>query len=160
MIKVARRIFRAVLVVIVAAAVVAVLGNTVLRDTPFGRFVRGAGGSAKTTAVNAALDASGVKEQIDQDLRSRSGEIASSTGLPEAQVTSVIDSLDIPSWSVTDLPAGAEARGSFETTYQGVAATVTTYRDPGYVTVSTGGQELTLAVPESAQAYVNYLSWL
>lgn len=159
MIKVARRVFRVVVVLVVAAVAVAVLANTAFRDTPFGRFVRGAGDSTKTAAVNAALDASGIKGRIDEGLRARSAEIAASTGLPESQVAGVIDSLDIPSWSVADLPAGAEPSGSFETAYQGVAATVTTYRDPGYVTVAAGGQELTLAVPESARAYVTYLSW-
>ena len=86
--------------------------------------------------------------------------IAAATGLTEGQVNSMIDQLDISSWSVVALPDDAVATGSFETTYQGAAATVTTYRDPSYVTVSALGQDLTFAVPASAQGYVGYLAYL
>ena len=38
--------------------------------------------------------------------------------------------------------------------------TVTTYDDPGYVSVEVYGQTVTLAVPESAQAYLPYLAYV
>ncbi|MBE6469171.1 MAG: hypothetical protein E7001_04260 [Coriobacteriaceae bacterium] len=156
--KAVRKVIRAMILFAVLVAVAVVLANTALRDTPFGEFVRGAGSSAKIAAVNAAIDASGIKEQLDADLRGRSADIAQATGLPESQVNHAIDELDIPSWSARDLPRDAVESGSFETTYQGVAATVTTYRDPGYLSISAGGQQVAFDIPESAQMYVGFLN--
>lgn len=160
MFRLLRKIISGVIAIAVILVIVAVLANTVFRDTAFGRFVRGVGETTQTQAANAALDASGIKEQIDQDLRSRTTEIAQATGMRDTQISAIIDNLDIPSWSVTTLPDGLTETGSFDTTYQGVAATVHTYTDPGYVTLTVGDQEITFAVPESTQAYVGYLSWL
>ena len=42
----------------------------------------------------------------------------------------------------------------------GINGTVTTYDDPGYVSVEVYGQTVTLAVPESAQAYLPYLAYV
>lgn len=110
--------------------------------------------------ANAALDASGVKGQIDSALREHASDIAAATGMSESQVTAAIDQLDIDSWNVATLPADASVAGTFDTTYQGASATVTTYADPSYVTVDALGQELTLSVPDSAQSYVSLLSYL
>lgn len=111
-------------------------------------------------ATNALIDATGIMGRVDEALRDSAADIAAATGLTEGQVNSMIDQLDISSWSVVALPDDAVATGSFETTYQGAAATVTTYRDPSYVTVSALGQDLTFAVPASAQGYVGYLAYL
>lgn len=115
---------------------------------------------AAPTAVNAALDASGVKTQAEDALRSHVADIAAATGLSEDQVSAAIDSLDIDSWAVTSLPANVRETGSVDVAYQGVDATVTTYDDPSYVTVDALGQNITLEVPASAQQYLSLLGYL
>lgn len=118
------------------------------------------GNSLGIDAANALIDATGIKGQADSALRQNASSIAAATGLSESQVNAAIDQLDISSWSVTTLPAGATPTGSFTTTYQGNQATVTTYSDPSYVSLGIGGQDVALAVPASAQAYIPYLSYL
>lgn len=113
-----------------------------------------------TGIANAALDASGVKSSIDEALRSNVERIAAATGLSNEQVETAIDELAIESWSATTLPEGASVSGTFSTSYQGASATVTTYADPSYITVEAYGQDLTLAVPESAQQYLSLLAYL
>lgn len=71
-----------------------------------------------------------------------------------------IDALDIQSWEVTSLPEGAEKTGSANVSYSGTDATITTYDDPSVVTVTAMGQDITLAVPDSAQSYLPFLSYL
>ena len=110
--------------------------------------------------ANAALDASGVKSSIDEALRSNVESIAAATGLSNDQVETAIDELAIESWSATTLPEGVSVSGTFSTSYQGASATVTTYADPSYITVEAYGQNLTLAVPESAQQYLSLLAYL
>ncbi|WP_308622668.1 hypothetical protein [uncultured Enorma sp.] len=113
-----------------------------------------------TGIANAALDASGVKSNIDEALRSNVERIAAATGLSNEQVETAIDELAIESWSATTLPEGASVSGTFFTSYQGASAAVTTYADPSYITVEAYGQNLTLAVPESAQQYLSLLAYL
>ena len=113
-----------------------------------------------TGIANAALDASGVKSSIDEALRSNVERIAAATGLSNEQVETAIDELAIESWSATTLPEGVSVSGTFSTSYQGASATVTTYADPSYITVEAYGQDLTLAVPESAQQYLSLLAYL
>lgn len=110
--------------------------------------------------ANAALDASGLKSSIDEALRSNVERIAAATGLSNDQVETAIDELAIESWSATTLPEGASVSGTFSTSYQGASATVTTYANPSYITVEAYGQDLTLAVPESAQQYLSLLAYL
>ena len=50
------------------------------------------------------------------------------------------------------------ARGYYS--YSGTDATITTYDDPSVVTVTAMGQDITLAVPDSAQSYLPFLSYL
>lgn len=113
-----------------------------------------------TGIANAALDASGVKSSIDEALRSNVESIAAATGLSNEQVETAIDELAIESWSATTLPEDASVSGTFSTSYRGSSATVTTYADPSYITVEAYGQDLTLAVPESAQQYLSLLAYL
>lgn len=139
--------------IVIALGVFTLLSNTVLAGNPTIE-------SLKTSAVNSAIDASGIKGKLESSLRAKASSIAAATGLPESTVNGMIDQLDISSWSVTTLPSDAQEIGSFSTTYQGTAATVTTYSDPSYVSVEMAGQDLTLAVPSSAQSYVSYLKYL
>lgn len=149
----------------VAAAVVALgvlsgLCNTLLAGNPITQMLSGAGQSLENTILNGAIDASGIKGAAEDALRGNVPEIAAATGMTEQEVEAAIDRLDISSWSVTDLPAGASPTGTIDTSYQGANATVTTYADPSYITVDTLGQSVTLAVPESAQGYISYLGYL
>ncbi len=139
--------------IVVVLGVLSVAWNFALKGSPLENML-GNG------IANAALDASGVKGNIDSMLREHVSDIASATGLSESQITSAIDQLNISSWSVVTLPADASATGSFNTTYRGASATVTTYADPSYVTVDALGEELTLAVPQSAQHYLPLLAYL
>lgn len=116
--------------------------------------------SAKNAAANAALDASGVKNRVQDALESYAGEIAAATGLSTSEVQQGIDNLAVQDWQVTDLPDDAQETGMFDGSAAGVDGTITTYADPSYVTVNAYGQNLTLAVPESAQPYLGYLSYL
>lgn len=146
--------------VVVILGILSALCNTVLAGSPVVSFLRGLGGSASDAAINLAVDGSGVKGRVDSALRDAAPRIAEATGFSESQVNDMIDELDIASWNVTSLPSGAVEAGSFSTSYQGVSAQVTTYSDPSYVTVSAAGQNVTLAVPSSAQDYIAYLSYL
>ena len=150
----------ALLGIVAVLGIVAALGSTVFEDSPVMQAAREATGGVGTAAANAALDASGVKEQIESTLRSNASAIAAATGMSQSQVEAAIDNLDISSWRITTLPDDATVRGSFNTTYNGADATVTTYADPSYVTVDALGQTLTLEVPSSAQDYVSLLSYL
>ena len=103
----------------------------------------------KNAAANAALDVSGLKSKAESALRGSADRIAEA-----------IDALDIQSWEVTSLPEGAEKTGSANVSYSGTDATITTYDDPSVVTVTAMGQDITLAVPGSAQTYLPFLSYL
>ena len=115
---------------------------------------------AKTDAVNTALDASGVKDIIQNALESNKESIASALGISVQDAQSVIDDLDIESWSVTTLPDDAQETSSYSASVDGTSATVTLYDDSSYVTVEAYGQSITLSVPESAQGYLSYLSYI
>ena len=133
--------------IVVVFGILSVLCNTLLAGTPLASALQQLGGGAGATAANVALDASGIKGKLDSELRSHAGDIAAATGLSEGQVEDII-------------PADATVAGSFQTSYQGTNVTVTTYTDPSYVSISPWGQTITLAVPESSQNYVSYLSYL
>ena len=107
----------------------------------------------KNAAANAALDVSGLKSKAESALRGNTDRIAEATGMSSSQV-------DIQSWEVTSLPEGAEKTGSANISYSGTDATITTYDDPSVVTVTAMGQDITLAVPDSAQSYLPFLSYL
>ena len=82
------------------------------------------------------------------------------TGLSESQVDQAIEQLDIDGWQAASLPSTATATGTIDGNALGINGTVTTYDDPGYVSVEVYGQTVTLAVPESAQAYLPYLAYV
>ncbi len=119
----------------------------------------GAADDIKNQAINAAIDASGVKDKVEGALNENVAALAAATGLSEEDVSAAIATLDISSWGVTTLPEGAIAYDTFPIAYEGLDATVTTYEDPSYVTVNALGQTLTLAVPKSAQPYVDLLQF-
>ena len=79
-------------------------------------------------------------------------------GAKAAVANAAMDATDLDSWQAAALPAGAVESGTVDGSYAGIDGTITTYDDPGYVTISAYGQNVTLAVPESAQAYLPYLA--
>ncbi|MVX61284.1 hypothetical protein GKZ27_07430 [Enterorhabdus mucosicola] len=130
---------------------------------PFANFENPLAGlfeQGKNTVANAALDASGLKSKANEALKSNRDRIAEVTGLSRSQVDDAIDALDIESWEVTSLPASASKTGSTDISYGGTDATITTYDDPSVVTVNAMGQDVTLAVPDSAQSYLPFLGYL
>lgn len=115
---------------------------------------------AQNEAVNKLVDQTGLKEAAVQELHAHAEDIAYATGLDSSMVDYVIDSMNIPSWQTTTLPEDAYATTSVPFTYEGTNATLTTYDDPGYMTVEAYGQSVTFAVPEGAQGCIGYLSYV
>ena len=113
---------------------------------------------AKAAAANATIDATGLKDKAKSALEGSKASIAAATGLSESQVDQAIEQLDIDGWQAASLPS--TATGTIDGNALGINGTVTTYDDPGYVSVEVYGQTVTLAVPESAQAYLPYLAYV
>lgn len=126
----------------------------------FGQQTEDASSSLKSNALNALVDASGIKDTVQSELDAHLDEIASAAGLSLSEAQEAVDALDVNSWTVADLPADASATATYSTAAIGVDAEVTLYDDPGYVTVETYGQTLTFAVPESAQDYASLIAAL
>ena len=134
-----------------------------LADKGTSKVVEAAGKAAEKAqneAVNKLVDQSGLKEAAVQELHAHADDIAYATGLDSSMVDYVIDSMDIPSWQATSLPSDAYAVSSIPFTYEGTSATLTTYDDPGYMTVEAYGQSVTFAVPANAQDYMGYLNYI
>lgn len=119
-----------------------------------------AANDAKNSVTNAAIDASGIKTKVQDTLDANISTIAAATGLSTEEVNAAVANLNIENWEAASLPANATASSTIEGKYAGVDGTITTYDDAGYVTVEAYGQTVTLAVPDSAQAYLPYLSYL
>ena len=152
--------FLKILGIVVLAAVVVVGGGILLDRNGVSNPVSDVADHAAAGAANAALDATGIREQADEALRANTGAIARQTGLPEAMVVGMVDDLDIPSWKVVPLPKDAVPAGSSDVDYNGLAAEITTYNDPNVITLSTDAGSVTLEVPDKAQGYVHYLQYL
>ena len=99
---VTRAIAGTLLGIVIVLGVLSAAWNFALKGTPLEDMIG-------TGVANAALDASGIKGQIDSTLRENVSAIASATGMSESQVTSAIDQLNIESWSVTTLPSDARS---------------------------------------------------
>lgn len=111
-------------------------------------------------ALNQLIDASGAKGKVQAALNANVSQIAHRTGLPESTVRTGVAALDIEDWKAMALPQNAQASCTYPVSYNGIDASVTLYRDPSYLSLSTMGQQVTLQVPESAQPYVDYLGYL
>ena len=117
-------------------------------------------GTGSGPASDLANDAKGLKDKAKSALEGSKASIAAATGLSESQVDQAIEQLDIDGWQAASLPSTATATGTIDGNALGINGTVTTYDDPGYVSVEVYGQTVTLAVPESAQAYLPYLAYV
>ena len=143
------------LLALLAVVVLVGVGVVVFSNTSLGP-VSDAAQGAKAAVANAAMDATDLKGQVKSAIDERKDDIAAATGLTADQVDALVAELDIDSWQAAALPAGAVESGTVDGSYAGIDGT--TYDDPGYVTISAYGQNVTLAVPESAQAYLPYLA--
>ena len=148
------------LIALIIAGAVGVLAFSGTGTDPEANPISSLVSDAKNTATNAAIDASGIKSKVQDALDSNRDAIAAATGLSAEQVDQAVADLDIESWQATSLPSEASASGSVSGSYAGVDGTITTYDDPGYVSVEAYGQTVTLAVPESAQQYLPLLSYV
>ena len=146
-----------IILIVIVAAVVVIGGGIVLANNGIDNPVSDAVEDASYGAANAALDASGIKSQINDALHENADAIARETGLPPAMVGSMIDNLDIESWKVAPLPKDAVETGTTAIDYNGYNAKLTTYDDPNVVTVATDMGTVTLEVPANAQGYLKYL---
>lgn len=117
-------------------------------------------GGVRNSAVNAAIDLSGVKGRIDAQVRAKAVEAANEYGVPETLVDNVVDSLAIEDWQATSLPPDAVETGTYTVDTEDASARITTYDDPSIVTIDAYGQTVTMAVPDSAQGYVSYIKYL
>ena len=153
-----RRMVRKALGVCLGSILVVCVGigcaNALLPATSTAAPVANAASNAKTTAMNSAIDASGVKDAVSDALLAHTWDIANATGISSAQVQTCIENLDIKDWQVADLPANAVPASTVSGSAAGVPATLTTYNNPGYVTISAYGQSIDLAVPAAAQQYL------
>lgn len=111
----------------------------------------------RAASMNALIDMSGLKDKAATALHDNLNSISAATGLSEADCAQIIYSLDVPSWEATVLPNSVEEAGSLSGDYAGIEGTITFYNDPEYVTIDAYGQNVTMRIPESAQAYLPYL---
>lgn len=144
---------------LIALIIVGIVGVFALSGTGTGPVSDLANG-AKAAAANAAIDAAGLKEKARSAIEENKASIAAATGLSESQVDQAIEELSIDEWQAAPLPSSATATGIIDGSAAGVDGTVTVYDDPGYISVEAYGQTITLAVPESAQAYLPYLAYV
>ena len=145
---------------LIGLALVAVVGIGAFSLFSQSGFFGDAVDQAATSVTNAAIDASGIKETIQNALDANAESIASALGVSVQDARDMISNLDVASWQATSLPSDAQASGSYSASFDGTSANITTYEDPSYITVEAYGQSLTLSVPESAQEYVPYLAYL
>lgn len=116
--------------------------------------------NAKTAATNAVIDASGIKDRISETIDDYKTDIINATGIDESLADTIIEDIAVDDWQAATLPEEAVETGTIDGSAYGIDGTVTTYDDPGYITVEAYGQTITLAIPESAQDYLPYLSML
>ena len=99
-----------------------------------------------------------VKDLAQRFLESESEKIAQELGIEESEVDTILRKLDIQGLERIELPDNAVEKKTFTKTIMDVEVTITTYRDPGYVTVAYEGEVATVAIPEDAQKFIVVLS--
>lgn len=99
-----------------------------------------------------------VKDLAQKFLEGESEKIAQELGIEESEVDTILRKLDIDGLERIDLPDNALEKKTFTKTIMDVEVTITTYRDPGYVTISYEDETATVAIPEDAQKLILVLS--
>ena len=115
---------------------------------------------AQVAATNAIIDQAGVKDRVESELYGHAEQISAKTGIPVEVVNAGIASLDIQNWEAVEKPAGVTETANFTVEADGTPISVTTYDQTDIVTIGVFGQEVTMAIPDSAQAYSDYLPYL
>lgn len=113
--------------------------------------------TARNAAVNAVWSSTDMASRVNDALYAHDEEIADRLGVTTEEVDDVISRIDVNSWEAVELPDGVTAVDSLTYDSDGTEVTVTVYDDPSYVTLSAADQEVTFAVPESAQGYLSSL---
>ena len=153
-----------IVLAVCASAIVMSGGCSTTGDNPLARILAGENPfqSARTDAINTLIDVSGVKDRIESELQARAEELSEETGLPLPILEYGIETLAIQDWEATEKPTEDQASetGTYSVVADGTPLDITAYDDPSYITVTVYGQEITLAVPESAQPYVYLLPLL
>ena len=153
--KVIRRIFLVIILVALLVAGGAFALFSCSASTPLE--------SARTSALNSAIEALDLKGQIDAKLRARAQELADEYGLPSQLLDGGVDMLAIDEWEVVNTPTDNEVKNVVDLQLDGTDLTVTTYEQPDVISVessgniNTFGQTITFSVPESAQGISNVL---
>ena len=146
------------LLALLAVVVLVGVGVVVFSNTSLGP-VSDAAQGAKAAVANAAMDATDLKGQVKSAIDERKDDIAAATGLTADQVDALRGRA-----GHRQLAGRRAARGCRGVGHRGRVVRGHRrhhhhpYDDPGYVTISAYGQNVTLAVPESAQAYLPYLA--
>ena len=115
---------------------------------------------AQTAATNAVIDASGVKDRVDNELHARAQQVSEEYGIPIELLNKGIDDLAIQDWQAVEKPEGAVETGSYQVDAGGTPIGITTYDDTSIVGVNAYGVETTLSVPESARPYASLIPLL
>lgn len=115
---------------------------------------------ARAEAINTLADKSGFKTELETTLRTQGRELAQEYGMPAELADQVVDSLAIQDWKAVVLPSDAVETETFTIPVEGTPVEITTYEDVSIVTIGAYGQNVTLSVPESAQYYIPYATYL
>lgn len=114
----------------------------------------------KNGVLNYVIDVSGAKDKVESALLQSQAAIRDRAGMTSEEFATAMDSLAIQEWRAATLPEDSVQASSIDLGALGVDATVTTYQDPSYVTVTFLGQDITMSVPESAQPYMPLLGYM
>ena len=114
----------------------------------------------QANVVDAVLNASGAKTSLQNTLESNVGSIASLLGVSVNEASTIVQNLDVESWTACSLPGGAYATDVIDGTAFGIDGSITLYNDPSYVSLTMFGQSIAFEIPESAQQYTPYLAGL
>ena len=152
--------FKRIIIAAIALIAIAGLSSALVLSGGCSANTAGPAEGAKVDAINFMLDTSGIKERIDSEVRKKATEVAERYGVSATAVNNIMDSVAITDWKATTLPADAIETGAYDVQTDDLSATITTYEDPGIVTVDAYGQSITMEVPESAQGYVPMLRYL
>ena len=151
---------RNIVITCVVLIVIAVGASALLLTGGCGKMASDPLGQTRADAVNAVIDSSGIKQRIDSELRSHATDLATQVGISPSLAEGVVDSIAVEDWKAVPLPDSAKATDNFTVEADGTPVEITTYDDTSIVTVEAYGQEVTFEVPESARAYVPYVTYL
>ena len=146
-----------VLLGLIALIIIGIVGVTTLSNVNAGP-ISTIAQDAKAGFANAIMDTTDIKGQVQSAIESNKDSIAAAMGVPSSMVDAAVENLAIDEWQAASLPSDATAVGTVNGSSMGIDGAITTYDDPSYITLEAYGQNVTLAVPESAQQYLQLLA--